>query len=195
MKHTERNNRKLTFGNILLTLLVLGTLVVIGLMGKLYIELTKTPEKTEQMHKERQQNNQQVEVMSPNAKPGDEPVYRNNTLTASKPVVAPSAQQATTNLDVPATNNEPLLDNPVLTDTGVSSANVNKKTNQVKKDNKNKEQIRVETDTNVVAGERPLIPTNAPSRQQQPVASPQQKEIPLKPRESKKSNDAIDELF
>ena len=44
---TNRKNKgKITFGNIMLTLLVLGLFVVIGLIGTLYVTLTKTPEQT-----------------------------------------------------------------------------------------------------------------------------------------------------
>ena len=52
---TNRKNKgKITFGNIMLTLLVLGLFVVIGLIGTLYVTLTKTPEQTVANYKREQ---------------------------------------------------------------------------------------------------------------------------------------------
>ena len=68
---TNRKNKgKITFGNIMLTLLVLGLFVVIGLIGTLYVTLTKTPEQTAANYKREQENQAQIECWSPTNKSG-----------------------------------------------------------------------------------------------------------------------------
>lgn len=69
MSHKQHQLGKITFGNILLVILVLGTLVVGGLMYKLYQALTETPERTANWQQQQQQ--QPIEVMSPDGKPGE----------------------------------------------------------------------------------------------------------------------------
>lgn len=83
MKQNSKQ-KGLTFGSILLIILFLGTLVVCGLMYKLYQELTKTPEATARRYQE-----QQVEIMLPNAKKGDAPIYRNSNPLGREPQIAP----------------------------------------------------------------------------------------------------------
>ena len=66
---TNRKNKgKITFGNIMLTLLVLGLFVVIGLIGTLYVTLTKTPEQTAANYKREQESQAQIECWSPTNK-------------------------------------------------------------------------------------------------------------------------------
>ena len=68
---TNRKNKgKITFGNIMLTLLVLGLFVVIGLIGTLYVTLTKTPEQTAANYKREQESQAQIECWSPTNKSG-----------------------------------------------------------------------------------------------------------------------------
>ena len=68
---TNRKNKgKITFGNIMLTLLVLGLFVVIGLIGKLYITLTQTPAETAANYKREQESQTQIECWSPTNKSG-----------------------------------------------------------------------------------------------------------------------------
>ncbi len=68
---TNRKNKgKITFGNIMLTLLVLGLFVVIGLIGTLYVTLTKTPEQTAANYKREQESQAQIECWSPTNKTG-----------------------------------------------------------------------------------------------------------------------------
>ncbi len=65
-----KNKGKITFGNIMLTLLVLGLFVVIGLIGKLYITLTQTPAETAANYKREQESQAQIECWSPTNKSG-----------------------------------------------------------------------------------------------------------------------------
>lgn len=66
----SKNKGKITFGNIMLTLLVLGLFVVIGLIGTLYVTLTKTPEQTAANYKREQESQAQIECWSPTNKSG-----------------------------------------------------------------------------------------------------------------------------
>ncbi|XXQ67429.1 hypothetical protein ACKLNO_07285 [Neisseriaceae bacterium B1] len=194
MSKVENKKRGLTFGNILLTLLVIGTFAVMGLMAKLYIELTKTPEKTAQMHEEQQK--QQVEVMSPNAQPGDKPVYRDaNAQAASKPMTQPALQQTMQTAAASQVVPESEIKEAALNSGAVP---IKKPAAPVKKVNKT--EVAAEKPLkpiNEVSGEVQLRPTNVPTRAAAPA---ELGERPLKPQparntEKSKSGDNIGELF
>lgn len=194
MNQIENQKSKLTFGNILLSLLVIGTFIVCGLMFKLYIELTKTPEKTAQMYAEQQQ----VEVMLPNAKLGDKVIYRD--VGASAPRV-PQINTVTVQA-----SEEPIAKDTTITQKALSagSATVVQKAATAKKNTlKSQKNTSVETNANAVEnkikGEIPLNPTNV-----QPVVSRERVTTPNEPKErtlkptnvnKTKPKDAIDELF
>lgn len=192
MTQVEKNAGKITFGNILLTLLVLGTFIVGGLMYKLYQELTETPEKTANWH----QNQQQlpVEVMSPNAAPGSERVYR--PAGASAPAAVPTTAQT-----VPAHT-------PFAAASATATVNPNALTAGEAAPRKPASKRNAAAETSAKAqnsnaaeapsdGGVPLHPINVPTPQAAPKPVEQLKERPLKPRpaEGQKSNDAIEELF
>lgn len=195
MTQVEKNAGKITFGNILLTLLVLGTFVVGGLMYKLYQQLTETPEKTANWH----QNQQQlpVEVMSPNAAPGSERVYRPAGASAPTPAAVPTAQTA----PAPATAAASAVAAPVNPNALTAGEAAPRKPAAAPKRNTAAEAqggnngAEASSDSGV-----PLLPTNvthAPAPQAAPKPAEQPKERPLKPRpaEGQKSGDAIEELF
>ncbi|MDO4433826.1 MAG: hypothetical protein Q4B82_04515 [Alysiella sp.] len=129
MKQNDKK-RGLTFTNVLLTLLVVGTFVVGGLMYMLYLELTQTPQMTAQRHE--QQQTPKIEIMSPDNKRGDAPVFRNasqvaiqasepqstmiesqnallkeNTPSAAKKLAAPKANSTELNNAVVTEHNQP----------------------------------------------------------------------------------------
>lgn len=202
MAQVEQKRSKFTFGNILLTLLVLGTFAVIGLMVKLYIELTKTPEKTVQMHQE--QEKQKIEVMSPNAQPGDKLVYRDATQAASKPV-AQTQQQVAANNQAAASGIGSAENKEEFKEAALHSGAAPAKkaaAQQAKKVAKTAEQEAVELKPiNTVAGEVQLKPTNiqpaANTTRNNASAETGERKLKPQPRnvEKAKSREAIDELF
>ena len=68
MKTNAKQKGKITFGNILLTLLVLGVFVVIGLIATLYVQLTRTPQVTQENYRREQEQRANVECLSPTQK-------------------------------------------------------------------------------------------------------------------------------
>ena len=96
---TNRKNKgKITFGNIMLTLLVLGLFVVIGLIGTLYVTLTKTPEQTAANYKREQESQAQIECWSPTNKSGRDcgastPAQANNLTPQQKSAASAVAYQ------------------------------------------------------------------------------------------------------
>lgn len=193
MTQVEKNAGKITFGNILLTLLVLGTFIVGGLMYKLYQELTETPEKTANWH----QNQQQlpVEVMSPNAAPGSERVYRPAGASAPAPAAVPAAQTAAAPAPTAASAAAPVNPNALTSGEAAPRKPAAPKRNAAAETSvKAQSSNAAETPSD---GGVPLHPINVPTPQAAPKPVEQLKERPLKPRpaEGQKSNDAIEELF
>ena len=114
---TNRKNKgKITFGNIMLTLLVLGLFVVIGLIGTLYVTLTKTPEQTAANYKREQESQAQIECWSPTNKSGRDcgasaPAQTSNTIQKS----AASAIAGQIEAEHQAASEAGLLDDGALT--------------------------------------------------------------------------------
>lgn len=106
MAKTEKKSRSFTFGNFLLSLLVLGLFVVIGLMVMLYLELSRTPETTAANYQRQQEKVSQVQVLSPNDKMGDNPVYRDKQ--ASAPQVLDTPKEAVSPEPVEMVASEPV---------------------------------------------------------------------------------------
>lgn len=193
MTQAEKNTGKVTFGNILLVLLVIGTFIVGGLMYKLYQQLTETPEKTANWHE--QQKTQQIEMMSPNGKPSDS-TYR--PAGTSTPAVQPAQTQAPT--PEPQASEPAAVNNEALTAGGTPAAarskqpvTTPKKTNAQANGETERALKPVPQSDNSLPGEVPLRPTNVAPKQ---PAEP--KERPLKPQSpaNQKSNgDEIGELF
>lgn len=95
---SNKNKGKITFGNIMLTLLVLGLFVVIGLIGTLYVTLTKTPEQTAANYKHEQESQAQIECWSPTNKSGRDcgastPAQANNLTPQQKSAASAVAYQ------------------------------------------------------------------------------------------------------
>ena len=111
-----KNKGKITFGNIMLTLLVLGLFVVIGLIGKLYITLTQTPAETAANYKREQESQAQIECWSPTNKSGRDcgasaPAQTSNTTPKS----AASAIAGQIEAEHQAASEAGLLDDGALT--------------------------------------------------------------------------------
>lgn len=191
MTHKTFSAGKITFGTILLTLLVLGTFVVGGLMYTLYRELTETPEKTANWHE--QQQKQQIEVMSPDGKPGER-VYR----APGQPAAASVPTAATTAPPAAQTGTAASAPPPSALEGEAAPKIPTAKKPQAKKptaatDIPAEQPLRPEPAPHTTAGEVPLRPTNTAPRD-----SGEQRERPLKPLPSggqKGSGDAIEELF
>lgn len=187
MSKAQKTRSTFTFGNILLTLLVIGTFAVSALIFILYKELTKTPEITANLHQE--QHKTQIEIMSPDAKAGDKPVYRdtaadNTAQTVAAPSNKPNAAQSADSM---------------LTEEGLTAGAAPKKSTTKKAETKPTDM----TDAHhSLSGEVPLKPINSRDNNvRQNQTSPQHADIvterPLKPRNPDKSrnHNAIDELF
>lgn len=181
MKQRVKQQGKITFGNLLLGLLVIGTFIVIALMGKLYIELTKTPEKTAQMHEKQEKN--RVEIMSPNVKTDSKIIYQDSN---SQSVIPVKTSSVTTSVD--EQNTSVNYDQFAKENTANGEKKVNKK---IAKPN---DQVFVE---NNMKSEVPLKPINTPiNNNDNKEMVENNKERPLKPKNvGKQKNSAIDELF
>lgn len=82
------SDSKLTFGNILLSLLLLGTIVVIGLIGFVYFELTRTPQHAPlKLDQPTDSTQQKIDALSPQGK--TQSIYQER-----RPSLPPQASQA-----------------------------------------------------------------------------------------------------
>ena len=113
---TNRKNKgKITFGNIMLTLLVLGLFVVIGLIGTLYVTLTKTPEQTAANYKREQESQAQIECWSPTNKSGRDCGASTPAQTSTTQKSAASAIANQIEAEHQAASEAGLLDDGALT--------------------------------------------------------------------------------
>ena len=167
MSNEPQAKSKITFGNILLTLLVIGTFVVIGLMYVLYREISKPtvigPEAQQQPAASRP-----VEALSPDGKPISPTPVRDASLPT---VGAPDPRE------VPALN------------TGAAPA---KKAKKVEKEKEKEKEIPLVPiagggDSGGEVSLRPVETAPAPKKTPRPA----QQNTPKK----STGGDAIDELF
>lgn len=110
-----KNKGKITFGNIMLTLLVLGLFVVIGLIGTLYVTLTKTPEQTAANYKREQESQAQIECWSPTNKTGRDCGASTPAQTSTTQKSAASAIANQIEAEHQAASEAGLLDDGALT--------------------------------------------------------------------------------
>lgn len=184
-------NPKKNRGSILVTLLFVATIAVIGMMALIYNELTKTPQLTEEAY-ERQQ---QVEILTPNAKNTDERVFRNNENKITAPVT-------TTDSQATAPDIKPV---PIQTATpAVTKANnINNETKSVT-ENKVATESKATTENKTTEVEKPVSKIekvaepkkiDPPAEIKPPVANKPAPEKTNKNNEIKNSKNAIDELL
>ena len=110
-----KNKGKIPFGNIMLTLLVLGLFVVIGLIGTLYVTLTKTPEQTAANYKREQESQAQIECWSPTNKTGRDCGASTPAQTSTTQKSAASAIANQIEAEHQAASEAGLLDDGALT--------------------------------------------------------------------------------
>ena len=77
-KNAEPQKRRITFANIMITLLVLGTFAVAGLIYLLYQEVSRTPQTTAENYQQQQEQARQIQILSPDGK--------TSTQSASAPI-------------------------------------------------------------------------------------------------------------
>lgn len=77
-KNAEPQKRRITFANIMITLLVLGTFAVAGLIYLLYQEVSRTPQITAENYQQQQEQARQIQILSPDGK--------TSTQSASAPI-------------------------------------------------------------------------------------------------------------
>lgn len=157
LKTRKRETGKITFGNIMLSLLVVGVFVVIGLITKLYLELTHTPQETAANYQRQQEKQAQVEIMCPGDKTGKNcvPSGTSNAASAEKTQAAQAQPQAQVRDDepplidssIPAADNEEKIQKTATTKKAVSKPKPVKR-----KDSEMPDQ-----------GERELHPINTPN--------------------------------
>lgn len=213
MSKAEKKSRKITFGNIMLTLLVLGIFIVIGLMTALYLELSKTPERTAATFQREQQEQAKVEVMNPNNK---ETILRDANASApvaTKPVVKEKevAQADNEATSVAQSNSEEKLNTAALQNGGTAPKKTiaqNKNTNSPHKSS-NSETASNKAESTippVATGEVELKPTNLrANKPSQPRSNPSSNDNVqgeksstsrrTAPSERKSDNNNIDALF
>lgn len=191
MNRTKNNG--LTFNSILLAILAIGTIVVCGLMFKLYDELTKTPEKTAQLH----QQQQQIEIMSPSIQKEQPPIYQ-ESMTNQSATLPTNTTLPTNETSLPLPTQQP--DVPLNSSASYPIANQNTPVHS--SDHAlpsipptQQEDLQAKTRSERLAGEVPLLPINIPQNQEQ-VLSPANSSVPKNQTNEKKPNqDAIGELF
>lgn len=169
----SKNTKRITFGNIMVTLLVLGTFTVIGLLGKLYIELTKTPDNTA-ARQQQQQQQQQTQLISPDAK--KKPEYNNDNQNASAAVATnnPRVQAAQ-----PTTvSSMAMASEPSNINTMPLTTSANKKPQTPKKVTTPSRDENTQANGNL-SGEVPLQPTNAPAPRANNSNSGERKLVPV----------------
>lgn len=170
MTHKHNQTGKINFGNIMLSLLVIGVLVVIGLMVTLYLQLANTPRETEQ-RVQAQQQQASIEMMTPD-----------NKVITSYSETQPIAPAPT---DTHTHDSTPSLEE----DTAPEPKKINKKITK----NTEPEHELTEEDRQM-KGAVPLVPNNIkrPEVDSKPTERPRKTTVP---RQDKSSQDAIDNLF
>ncbi len=180
MSNEPQAKSKITFGNILLTLLVIGTFVVIGLMYVLYREISK-PTVIDTETRQQPAASRPVEALSPDGKPVSPTPVRDASLPT---VGAPDPRE------VPGVASEPddAFDRAAL-NTGAAPA---KKAKKVEKEKEKEKEIPLVPiagggDSGGEVSLRPVETAPAPKKTPRPA----QQNTPKK----STGGDAIDELF
>ncbi|ULJ61404.1 hypothetical protein [Wielerella bovis] len=196
MAKTEKKSRSFTFGNFLLSLLVLGLFVVIGLMVMLYLELSRTPETTAANYQRQQEKVSQVQVLSPNDKMGDNPVYRDKQVSVSQVLDTPKEAVNPEPVEMVASEPVEKINNAALSN-GVTA----KKTNTTPKKNSDSVTRKNNHNNDVVAVETPLEPINKPKKPAQRASDNKERELkpinarPARTQPKNSDTSAINDLF
>ncbi|MDK4679896.1 hypothetical protein QDY71_00170 [Kingella negevensis] len=160
MAKLNKKQSGITFGNILMSLLVLGLFIVIGLMAVLYLEISKTPERTAANFQadSTQPEKIKVEKLSPTNRAKGEVVEKEagETPVASKENA--EAQAAS----VPEESDNTKINKAILS----GGANIQPKKPAPKSVKQNADVSKTHP-ANETTGERELIPTNVPSGNKQ----------------------------
>ncbi|MDO5355882.1 MAG: hypothetical protein Q4E77_00085 [Conchiformibius sp.] len=210
---------KFTFGNILLSLLLLGTVVVIGLIVLVYFQLTSTGQRSSRQQPVAESTpNRPIEIMSPDGKPA----FRPQNADGSQP---PQAASDTVQQEADAAANALKADNsPVNTRALTSGAYVPRKPrpprqprvkrekeygnrgyaanngdSQSSKSGSLKGEVPLEP-VNRAPREKPLVPKNSEranrERGNNNNNSGERQLTPVKPiRQNKQQSESIDALF
>lgn len=203
---------KMTFGNILLSILLLGTLIVIGLIVLVYFQLTDPSQRTtnSQIQNTSTQPPQTVSILLPDGSEKERRVVDPNHQSASQTTTPASAtiNQDADNIANNLKNDQSdQLNNRALTGGNIytprrprpkprhdnTASNTNNTSNNYRSYNRNSY-----TNHGNNKGEVPIEPNNTHERTLQPKNSHQNSntgEQPLMPIKPKKQSESIDALF
>lgn len=175
MSKKPQKTRTITFGKIMLTLLVLGVFVVIGLLFRLYETIRQTPAQTAAHYQPVSTPVPQVQILSPDYQDNKTAVQGKSEATAASDVVTQSAAST------------PEKDDKLLnlqTDDSIKKLEAKKKKERLVKTDKTKEM-----DDSFIKGEIPLAPTNSTPTPPKHVDTPKMVDTPKgKAQELKPSN-------
>ncbi|WP_027009484.1 hypothetical protein [Conchiformibius kuhniae] len=214
---SNHTNSKFTFGNILLGLLALGTLIVSALMALVYFEVTRTPKRTAAIvQQENGASAAPVEAMSPDGRPVTVATANPGAEAASAPAdpdrrkeaeAAASALNADSAAALPPVNTRaltggqqvPRKPRPKRPPRETANAEAAQNTRSQRSQNTGGE---VALEPVNVPRERPLPPRNRnsdsgnsrPSRQSQ-ASSGERELTPVRPAQNNRQTEAIDALF
>ena len=167
MSKKPQKTRTITFGKIMLTLLVLGVFVVIGLLFRLYETIRQTPAQTAAHYQPVSTPVPQVQILSPDYQDNKTAVQGKSEAIAASDVVTQSAAST------------PEKDDKLLNlqaDDSIKKLEAKKKKERLVKTDKTKEM-----DDSSTKGEIPLAPTNSTSTPPKHVDTPKGKAQELKP--------------
>lgn len=175
MSKKPQKTRTITFGKIMLTLLVLGVFVVIGLLFRLYETIRQTPAQTAAHYQPVSTPVPQVQILSPDYQDNKTAVQGKSEAIAASDVVTQSAAST------------PEKDDKLLNlqaDDSIKKLEAKKKKERLVKTDKTKEM-----DDSSIKGEIPLAPTNSTSTPPKHVDRPKMVDTPKgKAQELKPSN-------
>lgn len=165
MSHYRRKS-KFTFGNILIGLLLLGTLTVITLIILVYFELTRTPKHTPSLPMETSAPALPVEAMSPDGRPVAPAVQHNNLNNPQQKAASETAIQKEADEAVAALKTD---DNPINTRALTAGTPPPRKPRPRRPKEPTGENAQNNRHNNANRGEVALEPTNTPPRGERPL--------------------------
>lgn len=178
MSKKPQKTRTITFGKIMLTLLVLGVFVVIGLLFRLYETIRQTPAQTAAHYQPVSTPVPQVQILSPDYQDNKTAAQGKSEAIAASDVVTQSAAST------PEKDDQLLNANMSQTDDSIKKLEAKKKKERLVKTDKTKEM-----DDSSIKGEIPLAPTNSTPTPPKHVDTPKMVDTPKgKAQELKPSN-------
>ena len=175
MSKKPQKTRTITFGKVMLTLLVLGVFVVIGLLFRLYETIRQTPAQTAAHYQPVSTPVPQVQILSPD--------YQDNKTAAQGKSEAIAASDVVTQSAASTPEKDDKLLN-LQADDSIKKLEAKKKKERLVKTDKTKEM-----DDSSIKGEIPLAPTNSTSTPPKHVDTPKMVDTPKgKAQELKPSN-------